>query len=408
MQTPPHLPLTVRPRPFECAVDQTEFVDLDEAERRNPTHTQKKNFAIQGRVRADLAYPFLFSSRTYSLSSLWSSYTPTKYTGVGIRYNASGLEPSENQDGVAAYHHVLDDIHFTTLLNKVMETDLKQHGNAAELETGFKTLTGRVLVLLLELKKLRTATVAAKIGVPLLTSLSGLDTLLCGVWEDIFATAYQMRTSEAVMFGTEALVRACAAYHYFSEASKTADFAHLAKPLCAVAQQRLSAVLIGWIVLRIPQAQQPGGKGVEIPWAKGDTSLDASKYRTAVLAALGISGTSGAPTPAPAAQYEAVYKKADTQCRVNALPVRHSVLGVSTGSHRSFSTLKFDPYEMCARIGRAWATPSLRHEEKLFENFSHPQPPGAHELWAWESQTEPCPASVRARYEEARAWYVEE
>lgn len=408
MQTPPHLPLVPPPRPFECAVDQTEFVDLDEAERHSPTHTQKKNFALQGRVRPDLAYPFLFSSRTYSLASLWSSYTPTKYTGVGIRYNASGLGPEENQEGVAAYHHVLDDIRFTTFLNQVMATNLKQHGNASELEAGIKTMTGRVLVLLLELKRMKTAPVSAKIGVPLVTSLSGIDTLLCGVWEDIFATAYQMRTSEAVMFGTEALVRACAAYYYFSEASKTADFAHLAKPLCRAARQRLGAVLVGWIVLRIAAAQKPGGKGAEIPWAKGDTSLDSAKYRTAVLAAVGVFGAPGTATPAPAPQYETVYKKADTQCRVNALPVRQSVLGMNTGTHRSFSTLKSDPYEMCLRIGQAWATPSLRHEEKLFENFSHPQPPGAHELWGWTSDSEPCPASVRARYEEARAWYVEE
>ena len=398
---PPHPSLGGLARPFEVPVDGTRFL-VPESERDLPlTVDAKKNLALRGNVDPELLYPFLFSSNTLTLGYLFSSVQPTKYTGIGIRYSESGLTDAENRAGVAVYHYVLDDIVFTTFLNATLA--LAGEGlNRVENPRGrLRLLTGNVLVLLLTLRKLTQSAAALEaIGeFPLLTLRRGVAQLIFALWEEVWAVGYQMSQKDAVAYSGAALVRAAAAYYYYTEAAKT----DLLKGVLAVAvenaKMRVAAVLVGFITSRIDTSRTAQRAGSDIPWDKdGDfAGMIPGKYRALVLAELGIVVKKGKGLQPPAARYAAAFAMAVDQTKAN-------LVTTSSGAFASRTTY-IDPFARCLQIGADWAAGKTT---PFLQSAAHPQARSAAALWAWTSDTQPCPEGLHQLFVEGKRRYSAE
>ena len=409
-QVPGFPPLAGPPRPVETPVDTTQFVELTEDEERLPKTTSvRKNLALQGRVNTVLLYPFTFTSNTLTLGYLWSTYIPTPYTGIGIRHHPE-LSADENRLGIETYHYILDEIEFTSFLNKTTAACGAVPSSVEQWKEALRTLTGNCLVLLLRLKKMRRQPIFEEIGdFPLLTKRAGLKYFLCGLWEELWATAHQMAPEATSRFGTAALVRACAAYYYYTEAAQDTVCPLVTEKTLAVAKDRLRCILIGWIIERIPASREVDGTGqtkkwADIPWPVEGTLLSTGKYRAAVFSALGVV-VKGKPVAPPFEHYTDVFRKAVLQCETNLLSVHNSVLGVRTSS-RTFSSLSpVDPYAECLKIGEAWAE---GRDTALFEKVAHLKPHGSGTVWGWTSDTEACPPGLEVFYSEGSKRYAKE
>lgn len=410
-QIPVFLPLAGAPKTVEVPVDTTVFVDLTEDEERLPRTTSvRKNFSLRGRVDQRLLYPFTFSSNTLTLGYLWSSYTPTAYTGIGIRHNAE-LSDEENRLGIAVYHYVLDEITFVEVLNKTAAFCGQRRQTADQWKEGIRLLTGNCLVLLLCLKQMRARPEYKTVeSFPLESAKHSLKLFLCGFWEELWAVAHQMAAEPAAKFSTAALVRACAAYYYYSEASKTADCSLVTEQTLAVAKNRVRCVLIGWIVERISESRKLDARGLpqkwaDIPWpVEGTTQLSTGKYRAAVFSALDVV-KNGKPVPPPSDQYAEVFRKAVLQCETNLIAMHKSVMGVRTSGRTFSSSPPVDPYAVCHGIGAAWAAGT---DTALLAKVAHQKPHSAWAVWGWTSETAACPAGLEVFYEEGRKRYANE
>lgn len=409
-QLPGFPPLAGLPRPVEVPTDTTQFVDLTEEEERLPkTIGVRKNLALQGRVNPVLLYPFTFTSNTLTLGYLWSTYIPTPYTGIGIRHHPE-LSVDENRLGIDTYHYVLDEIEFTSFLNATTTACGSVGSSVEQWKGALRMLTGNCLVLLLRLKKMRRRAVFEELAeFPLLTKRAGLRYFLCGLWEELWATAHQMAPEAAGRFGTSALVRACAAFYYYTEAARDTVCPLVTEKTVAVAKNRLRCILIGWIIERIPASREVDGRGqtrkwADIPWPVEGTQLSTGKYRAAVFSALDVV-VRGKPAVPPVETYAEVFRKAVLQCETNLLSVHSSVLGVRTNS-RTFSSLSpVDPYAECLKIGEAWAE---GRDTALFEKVAHLKPHGSASIWDWASDTEACPPGLEIFYSEGSKRYAKE
>lgn len=398
---PPHPPLGAALRAFETPADGTRFL-VPESERDLPLTVElKKNLSLRGHVDPDLLYPFLFSSNTLSLGYLFSSIQPTKYTGIGIRYSAGGLTEAENAAGVAAYHYVLDEISFTTFLNNTLSLAAEGLGRVEDPRARLRHLTGNVLVLVLTLRRM-TQTAAAHDNMedfPLLTLRRGVAQLLFALWEEVWAVGYQLSDSDAVAYSSAALVRAAAAFHYYTEANKTDLLKGTLGPSIENAKKRVGAVLIGWITSRADASRQRSGAGSDIPWAKdGDAgTMIPGKYRALVYSELGIVVKKGKGPAPPAPRYAAAFGKAVDQCKA-------SLLTTTAGSFVAHSQL-IDPYARCLQIGADWAA-AERKQTPLSASAAHPQALSAQALWSWHSETRPCPEGLEQLFEEGKRRYA--
>jgi len=406
---PVHPPLSAPPPAFECPEDTTEFFELTDDELRLPrTVSVRKNFSLHGRVNPELLYPFTFASNTLTLGFLWSTHTATPYTGIGIRHHPE-LSAEENRRGVEAYHYVLDEGEYVGFLNKTLVACADARHTAEDWRAGIRLLTGNCLVLLLRLKRMQQSPVYEHLGTfPLVSKHPGLRLLLCGLWEELWATAHQMASDASVRFNTAALVRASAAYYYYTEAarSKYADCRIVPDQTVENARQRLRCVLVGWIVERIPESRKLDASGrpqkwADIPWAVGPTQLSAGKYRAAVFLALGVV-KNGRAAPPPAPQYADVFQKAVVQCETNLLTVHRAGMGVR--SARTFSSpIAIDPVAMCLQIGADWAQDTAT---PLLGRVAHLKAHAARAVWAWSSDSAACPPGLEGPHEEGSRRYA--
>lgn len=395
-RAPPHPLLGAQIRPFECPVDETAFI-VSETEKDLPlTPVLKKNLALRGCVNPDLVYPFLFSSNTLSLGYLFSSVVGTLYTGIGIRFNAAGLSAEENRAGVALYHHVLDETEFVNFFNATIAHAGKGLAASDNPRMTVRTLTGNALVLLLTLRRMQQSEVVkASLGdFPLATTRYGLVQFLCGLWEEAWAVAYQMADGNAAAYSSAALVRASAAFYYYTEAAKSDLFRGFLGPTVANARERVKTVLIGHIVSRIDRSRTAAGAGSDIPWDKGDDRSTPGKYRAVVFSQLGLSIRRGRETKAPSPRHADVYQKAIEQCRANLLTAANGT---------AVATTDLDPFAKCLQIGSDWAAGK---ESPLFAEAAHPQARSAHFLWTWDSPDRAVPEGLESLYDEARKRYT--
>lgn len=398
---PPHPPLGATLGAFEAPVDGTRFL-VPESERDLPlTVDLKKNLSLKGHVDPDLLYPFLFSSNTLSLGYLFSSLRPTKYTGAGIRYSAGGLTDAENAAGVATYHYVLDEISFTTFLNDTLSLAAEGLRRVEDPRARIRHLTGNVLVLVLTLRRM-TQAAAALDGIgdfPLLTLRRGVTQLVFALWEEVWAVGYQLSASDAVAYSSAALVRAAAAFHYYTEANRAELLKGALGPSVENARKRVGAVLLGWITLRADASRRHPGAGSDIPWAKdGDGgAMIPGKYRALVYSELGIVVKRGKGPEPPAPRYAAAFGKAVDQCKA-------SLLTTTAGTFVAHSH-HIDPYARCLQIGADWAAAD-RKQTPLFASAAHPQALSAQALWTWGSETRSCPEGLEQLFEEGKRRYA--
>lgn len=406
---PLHPPLALPPPAFECPEDTTEFFELTDDELRLPrTVSVRKNFSLHGRVNPELLYPFTFASNTLTLGFLWSTTTPTPYTGIGIRYHPE-LSEEENRTGIEAYHYILDETEYVEFLNKTMVACADRRATAEDWRAGIRLLTGNCLVLLLRLRRMQQSAVYEHLGAfPLVTTLPGLRLFLCGLWEELWATAHQMADEPAVRYNTAALVRACAAYYYYVEAAKykCGEYKIVLDKTVETAKQRVRCVLVGWIIERIAESRRPGAGGqsnkwAEIPWTVGPTQLTAGKYRAAVFLALEVV-KNGRAVPPPAPQYADVFQKAVVQCETNLLTVHRAGMGVRSARVYS-SPLSIDPIALGLQIGADWAQDVAT---PLLERVAHLKAHAARAVWEWTSDSAACPPGLEGPYEEGSRRYT--
>ena len=399
MQTekcPPHSVLGVLLRPFETPLDETVFVVPDSEKGLPLTTGLKKNLALRGCVNPDLVYPFQFSSNTLSLGYLFSSVIGTAYTGLGIRFNLGGLSEEENRKGVAVYHYVLDEIEFVQFLNATISLAGKGLKTAENPRATIKILTGNALVLLVTLKRMQQSEVAKTFlgDFPLLTTRYGLVQFICGLWEEAWSVAYQLSDGAETAYSCAALVRACAAYYYYTEAGKSDLFKGLLGSCVANAKDRVKTVLIGYIVSRIDQSRTAAGAGLDIPWDKGDDRSTPGKYRSIVFSQLGLVTRRGRESSAPSPRHADVYQKAIEQCRANLLTSANGTI---------LTTSELDPFAKCLQIGADWAASK---DAPLYSKAAHPTACSARALWVWESATQVVPEGLLPLYEDGRKRYT--
>ena len=300
MVVPPHPPLTPPPPPFETPEDTTAFVELDsdEAELQR-TDAVKVNLALRGKVGPD-PYPFCFSSGTFSLGSFFRSYRPCRYIGIGI-----------HRDHIAVYEHVLACRRLVAGFNDtaVAAAALTARLPPEKFKTDLRKLTGRVLSHIVELRRLSAAEAAAAIGdFPLTAHSEFFRLLLFGLWEELWAVAFQTAADE-VAYGRSALMTAATALWYYRRA---AEVEGTRLDCVATAQARVAAVAVGFITSRSADAQRQRRTGdIEIPWHRepAHAGLPGFKYSALCLVSLAPFLARTPPKP-PAPRYEAAFRAA--------------------------------------------------------------------------------------------------
>jgi len=304
MTTPPHPPLSPSPLPFETPVDTTRFVELDETEAELVRSDDVKvNLALRGKVGPD-PYPFTFSSGTFSLGSFFRSYRPCRYIGIGI-----------HRDHPAVYEHVLAASRLVAAVNDTMAlaATLTPRTATEACKTKLRTLTTRTLQHMLELRRLTDRAdpaLAAAVGeFPLTIKSNYFKFLLFGLWNELWATAFQTAGADEVVYGHSALMTAAAAVHYYTRARESeGDRLDCA----ATAEARLRTVAIGWITHRAAEAQRLRQTGtLEIPWTRepANAALTGFKYTALCLASLAPFLGKKPPTP-PSPRYEPAFRAA--------------------------------------------------------------------------------------------------